>query len=202
MQFFHEIDQTDKAAPFIRRHEKLPLLQSHGWIDGYILDETFDEVVERYCKKKPATWPLIGPSETLVIVDRYGRKVEMAPARIPLHRIRQPSTTSPLLSVIVARWGGTTRVGESSEPADDGEGGWGKLGCPPSDWYQLLFQHRLLSRGNSPSTAPAIGISTRWCGRASCAIRSSGAPAAQNVLQTSRPSGLLTNHRRRPSLIF
>ena len=56
------------------------------------------------------------------------------------------------LSILLVRWGGAHRMGEGADPAAEGDGGWGALGCPPSDWYLDAFvavgvlKHPLLGR--------------------------------------------------------
>eukprot|EP00928_Gymnodinium_smaydae_P081871 TRINITY_DN65309_c0_g1_i1.p1 TRINITY_DN65309_c0_g1~~TRINITY_DN65309_c0_g1_i1.p1 ORF type:complete len:555 (+),score=136.58 TRINITY_DN65309_c0_g1_i1:78-1742(+) len=146
VEFFHEVDLTDKAAPFVlRQADSEPgapaaqppprLLQSHGWLAGDLVAGTLEEAAARYANGNPATWAEVVPSTSLTFVDRYGRPVAVPSLKVPIERLRTPAAAKPRLSVVFARWGGKHRVGEDYEVEDEGDGGWGGYGCIPSDWY-------------------------------------------------------------------
>lgn len=139
MQWFHEIDFTDPKAAFVVRRadptRALPLLQSHGWLDGTLRSGTLEEAAARFKADDEETWPEVVPSQDLVFNDRYSRKATMPPVRVTLSKVRSPSVAPPRLSLIFVRWGGKRRMGEDHDVAGEGDGGWGDYGCPPSDWY-------------------------------------------------------------------
>eukprot|EP00929_Paragymnodinium_shiwhaense_P063906 TRINITY_DN31982_c0_g1_i1.p1 TRINITY_DN31982_c0_g1~~TRINITY_DN31982_c0_g1_i1.p1 ORF type:complete len:469 (+),score=127.03 TRINITY_DN31982_c0_g1_i1:60-1466(+) len=113
----------------------------------------YADAEKAFVKNDPSTWPLVTPAEDLKFVDRYGKAAPARTIRVPLHRLRKPTKVEAPLSVMFARWGGKYRIGEDSDPADEGDGGWGMFGCPPSDWYieavveQGLMVHPQLGKG-------------------------------------------------------
>jgi len=138
IQFFYEIDFTEVKAGFVQKQLKpgMPmLLQSHGWLDGTLQHSTLEEATACFKPEDKATWPVVVPQQDIVFVDRYGRKVLKNSITVSLEKLRAPTAAPPRLSLLFARWGGKKRVGESSDPADEGDGGWGGFGCPPCDWY-------------------------------------------------------------------
>ena len=48
---------------------------------------------------------------------------------------RDKQLPPPRLSLLLVRWGGSTRIGEYDDVEAEGDGGWGQYGCPPCDWY-------------------------------------------------------------------
>jgi len=139
VQWFHEIDFTDPKAAFaVRRSDpsrKLSLLQSHGWLDGTLRNGTLEEAAARFDASDKSTWPEVVPSPDLVFNDRHSRKATVPPVRVALSKVRLPSTAPPKLSLVFVRWGGKHRMGEGHEVENEGDGGWGDYGSPPSDWY-------------------------------------------------------------------
>lgn len=137
LQFFHRVDLADPKALFaVRLNSKPLLLQSHGWLDGTLRSGTLEEAAQGFKLEDQSTWPEVTPHQDLVFVDRYGRRAPLGSVRVPLDRVRAPSQEPPLLSAVFVRWGGKHRIGEDT--SDDmlaTDGGWGKFGCPPCDWY-------------------------------------------------------------------
>jgi len=145
VQFFYEVDPSDLGGRYLccggdtkRRQKHEPwLVQSHGWLDGTLLAGTLAEAAARFDPAQPETWPLVTPRSDHLFVGRSGpaQASPLAPLRVPLERLREPSTRTPLLSLVLVRWGGTYRVGENDNGEPEGDGGWGKYGSPPCDWY-------------------------------------------------------------------
>lgn len=139
IQFFYKIDLTDPKAHFVVRQGdplKPWLLQSHGWLDGALVQGTMQEATEKFLANDTTTWPLVTPKPDLLFVDRYGKKVTTAPIQVTLERLRPPASDPPSLSVVFVRWGGKHRIGEDTSEEDLAtDGGWGKFGSPPADWY-------------------------------------------------------------------
>jgi len=125
VQFFYEVDLTNPEVLFAVRRSAPgapALLLSHGWLDGTVVSEAGGHAE-------------VAPHPGLVFVDRKGKQLPARQVRVPVEKLREPSAAPLLLSLVFVRWGGQKRVGESSDPADDGDGGWGGFGCPPCDWY-------------------------------------------------------------------
>lgn len=139
VQFFYEVDFTDpKVGYVVRRTDpamRLPLLQSHGWLNGTLLEGTLEEAAARFNPNDQSTWPVVKPAGDLVFHDRYSRTASLLTVRVPLDKIRLPSAELPELSLVFVRWGGKARMGEDHSVEDEGDGGWGDYGSPPSDWY-------------------------------------------------------------------
>lgn len=111
------------------------MLQSHGWLDGVLKSGTLEEAAARFNAADEETWPEIVPSQDLVFNDRYSRKAPLPSVRVKLSDVRLPSCRPPRLSLVFVRWGGKRRMGEDHDVEDEGDGGWGDYGSPPSDWY-------------------------------------------------------------------
>lgn len=163
VQFFYEIDFTDVAAGFVQKQlgPGMPLLlQSHGWLDGTLQNSTLEEAAAIFKPEEPSTWPSVAPLENLIFVDRYGKRVSKTSVSVSLEKVRQPSSVPPRLSLMFARWGGKKRVGESSDPEDEGDGGWGGFGCPPCDWYMAAIMEMGVMRHPVLGTAAASSESS------------------------------------------
>lgn len=134
VQFFHTADPVDLKAPYLcsmRASTTGPQLRlSHGWLDGQ-LQAPFSSAA--YDANKRDSWPLVLPRQDLLFLDRSSQKppAALGPRRLPLTQIREPCNRPPVLSLVLVRWAGEHSVGAGSE----GDGGWGRFGCPPSDEY-------------------------------------------------------------------
>ncbi|CAK0892143.1 unnamed protein product [Prorocentrum cordatum] len=128
------------------------LLLSHGWLDGTLVAGTLQDVMGSSGKAEPRDLAVV-PAQDLVFVSRCGRELAPALARVPPCRLRAPTGAAPRLSLLLVRWGGKHRLGEGMDPSQEGDGGWGQFGAPPTDWYmdgivQLgLLRHRVLGAG-------------------------------------------------------
>jgi len=135
VQFWHEADPVHRNAPLACPAPLMgcgpQLRQSHGWLEG-VMHEPFNP--QRYDLSKMDTWPLVQPSQRILFADRCSHRTPtpLAPKRFPLWRVRDvTSSRPPALSLLLVRWGGEHPVGAGVE----GDGGWGKFGCPPCDEY-------------------------------------------------------------------
>lgn len=134
VQFFHEADPVNRTAPHACP-AVLPacgpqIRQSHGWLDG-TMHAPFSP--QTYDASKMDTWPFVMPSPSILFGDRTNHRpsTPLGPRRLPLWRVREPSSRPPALSLVLVRWAGEHPVGTGAE----GDGGWGKFGCPPCDEY-------------------------------------------------------------------
>ncbi|KAK3265070.1 hypothetical protein CYMTET_26225 [Cymbomonas tetramitiformis] len=136
VQFFLDGDLADTSTRYVARKSKgmsLELRQSHGWLNGMLDASSLAEVHE---PSHPGKLCTIVPDKELIFVDRHGRRVSDPVLRVKVEDVREAgAATQPQMSVVFIRWGGVHRIGEGCEPADEGQGGWGLFGSPPSDWY-------------------------------------------------------------------
>ena len=90
--------------------------------------------------------------------DRHGRSLPTPQLCVRIEDLREAGAAAqPHLSVLFVRWGGAHRLGEGCEPADEGDGGWGEHGSPPSDWYiDAVVRRGLLAH-------PTLGGRERNC---------------------------------------
>jgi len=107
-------------------------------------------------------------------VDRRGQPLAPAPVRVPLWRLREPLPAPPLLSLVLARWGGKHRLGEDDDPLDEGDGGWGQFGAPPTDWYMAAVLEQGVLRHPRLGAPGATAEGPRDCEVLSLFIGSSG----------------------------
>lgn len=137
VQFFYKTDIVNPQATYI---SKLPLRgrgpklrMSHGWLDGS-LQEPWNPTNGTASKE---AWPLVLPSPDIRFIT--GRRPapgtaevrSRGPRRVHPSQVREATTRPPRLSLVLVRWGGEHVIGAGSE----GDGGWGRFGCPPSDEY-------------------------------------------------------------------
>lgn len=157
VQFFHEAEPSDMKALYVSQYQEAKdsgprMLQSHGWLDGELLNGSLEEVTAGFDEKREETWPLVRARHDISFVTRLGQYTAFAPRRVPLSRIRAPSPKPPALSLMFVRWGGKHRIGDGPQQ-NEGDGGWGDYGCPPCDWYiaavvkEGVFAHPVLSKG-------------------------------------------------------
>mmetsp|Transcript_152950 Transcript_152950/g.490672 ORF Transcript_152950/g.490672 Transcript_152950/m.490672 type:complete len:567 (+) Transcript_152950:44-1744(+) len=220
VDFFHEADPADLSARYVWQEGWPPalggaanggslpargtglgprLLQSHGWLEGSLLDyDSLEAAAAVFDAAKPDTWPRVLPRQDVLFVDGFGkqRPAPVPSLRVPLDRLR-PSTASngsrggepPRLSVLLVRWGGRCRIGEGREHEAEGEGGWGKYGAPPSD----LYMSSLVKEGFKAH--PELGGSSGSVGRnfemfslfvGSSTDMSAVIPVASNIAATLR----------------
>jgi len=134
VQFWYEADPAHRATPLAC---PLPLTgcgpqirQSHGWLEGTL---TASWSLQNYELNKMETWPFVLPSQSIMFKDRTSHKAPSAlgPRRLQPWRVRLPSSELPELSLLLVRWNGEHQINAGVE----GDGGWGKFGCPPCDDY-------------------------------------------------------------------
>ena len=139
VQFFLDGDLTDKSTMFVARQTEgmtLQLRQSHGWLSGTLDASSLEEAQRRYSVGNKHSWPRVFPDKECVCVDRHGTVLSDPELRVKMEDIRPAGpAVAPRLSALFVRWGGAHRLGEGCEPEDEGNGGWGVFGSPPSDWY-------------------------------------------------------------------
>lgn len=133
VQFFHAADPVDLKAQYLcplRSSGGPRLQQSHGWLDG-VLQAPFSPAAVDPARRD--TWPIVLPRQDLLFADRSGTKppTPLGQLKVPPAQLREPCTRPPALSLVLVRWGGEHNIGAGSE----GDGGWGRFGCPPSDEY-------------------------------------------------------------------
>jgi len=154
VQCFIDGDLSDTSTPFVVRQSagmSSQLRLSHGWVAGTLDAESLDDARRRYREEDQQTWPRVFIDD--VCVDRHGAVMPSPELRVRPDDLRDACTVSQSrLSILLVRWGGAHRMGEGADPAAEGDGGWGALGCPPSDWYLDAFvavgvlKHPLLGR--------------------------------------------------------
>lgn len=180
VHYFHETDPSDKHAMELcvtsRTQPPAPaaspesaagasaagfpqLRLTHGWLEA-TLEEPFS--LQSFDKKREETWPLVRPSPGLSMVPSCSAssssrsskvsKTTAGPYRVEPWRLRRAkgSHKAPRVSLVLIRWAGEHPVGAGCE----GDGGWGRFGCPPSDEYmealvkEGILGHPLLTGEN------------------------------------------------------
>eukprot|EP00931_Biecheleriopsis_adriatica_P008175 TRINITY_DN10939_c0_g1_i3.p1 TRINITY_DN10939_c0_g1~~TRINITY_DN10939_c0_g1_i3.p1 ORF type:complete len:557 (-),score=96.52 TRINITY_DN10939_c0_g1_i3:123-1793(-) len=149
VQFFHGVSNCSPRPSYIQLPggsalvsdgSRPQLLQSHGWIDGFL---EADAIPGEWKDNEPLTWPLVYPQEGAVFVDRHGKQSDhcMQAISVAPWNLREPISDPPALSLVFVRWGGEHAVGSGAE----GGGGWGFWGSPPSDTYMAgIVDHGLM----------------------------------------------------------
>lgn len=174
VQFFLSGDLADPTARLVRRicpangGTEGVLLQTHGWVDGFVT-RSMEDIEAKFDATDKFSWPMVAPVPGTIFVDRRNRELPVEPVQVPLDKLRLPSDAPPELSVMIARWGGKVRVGESTEEESlETDGGWGEYGAPPSDWYQAGMVNKGIlvhsSVASSDGKAPEVEVLSLFLG--------------------------------------
>lgn len=177
VQFWHNTELANPTAVYV---DLLPpmgrgphLRLSHGWLNGTLqaaftpaaAAPAIQHAVGRIVAPPPRQdqWPLVLPEPQIRFSKgrREAKPIRLGPKRFPAHFVRTPLAAPPELSLILVRWGGEHAVGAGC----DGDGGWGRWGCPPSDEYMqalvelgVLSHPPLQSQGGGPGNVEVLSL--------------------------------------------